>query len=124
MGERIQHIAGIVFALMFIAILAMINSSVLDIGGSVNDRLVRTYGVTEMHELQAFDDTTVTGATVRSAINNADVLYDYELEVWVDGTQYGDGHADPSSIRPDAMYEASLDINANGMTTGIRFTTP
>lgn len=129
MGERIQHVAGIVFALMFVAILAMMNANVLGIGSSVNDRLARTYGMTEMHELQAFDETTVTGSTVISAIKNYDTLYDYNMVITVDGTNYGDTNAGYRSyaeavrnISPTNSYTAELVTNSNGMTTGINFT--
>lgn len=129
MGERIQHVAGIVFALMFVALLAMINSNVLGIGNSVNDRLERTYGTTEMHELLAFDDTRVTGSTVISAIKNYDSLYEYDMVINVEGDEYGDsdmGYHDynyaRSHISPADSYTAELDTNANGMTTGITFT--
>ena len=129
MGERIQHIAGIVMALAFIALLAMMNSSVLSIGTSVNDRLNRTSGMTEMHELQAFNDTRVTGTTVISAIKNYDNLYNYDMEIYVDGNPYGaaDGAKNYSwaatHINPTASFEAKLNVNANGVTSGITFTT-
>ena len=63
MGNRIQSIAGTIFALAFIAVMAMIQMNVLGIGNNINDQLARTNIATEMHELAAFDDTTVTGAT-------------------------------------------------------------
>lgn len=129
MGQRIEHIAGIVFAMMFIAILALMNSNVLGIGNSVNAQLSRTYEATEMRELASFDNTTVTGSTAISAIKNYDNLYNYNMAIYVDGTPYGaaTGAKDyayaSTHIDPAASFNAVLDVNSNGVTTGIRFTT-
>lgn len=128
MGQRIEHIAGIVFALMFIAILALMNSNVIGIGNSVNDQLSRTYEATEMRELASFDDTKVTGSTVISAIKNYDNLYHYDMEIYVDGESYGaaagarDYAYASTHIDPTASFSAALEANANGVTNAIWFT--
>lgn len=136
MGERIQHSALIIFALAFIAILAMMNGTVRDIGSSVNGQLTRTYAATEMHELQAFDDTKVTGTTVISAIKNYNSLYSYDMGISVTTSRgtytYGAGGAygsydvtnsgDSRYINPTKSFSASLAENANGVITGIEFT--
>lgn len=129
MGQRIQHIAEVVFALMFIAIIALMNSNVLGIGNSVNAQLSRTYEATEMRELASFDNTMVTGSTVISAVKNYDNLYNYDMAIYVDGTPYGaaagakDYSYASTHIDPTSSFNASLEANSNGVTTGIRFTT-
>lgn len=135
MGERIQHSALIIFALAFIAILAMMNGTVRDIGGSVNGQLTRTYAATEMHELQAFDDTKVTGTTVISAIKNYNSLYSYDMGIAVTTSRgtytYGAGgtydsydvtnSGDSRYINPTKSFSAALVENGNGVITGIEF---
>ena len=39
MGSRIQHIAFIVFALLFVAIIAVINTGILNMGTNANKTL-------------------------------------------------------------------------------------
>ncbi len=131
MSNRLQSIAEIIFALAFIAILSLIASGVFRFGGNVNEQIARTNAATELRELRAFDETTVTGETVLSAIRNHNSLYDYDLEInVVDGgsANYGAGgvpyvHGSSSpSISPASAYTAVLDKNSNGVVTGITFT--
>lgn len=135
MGNRIQTVAGIIFALAFVAILAMMNTTVIDIGESVNGQLSRTYETTELQELKAFDDTTVTGATVISTIKNYDSLYTYDMTIKVKTgsttTTYGangtykkyttTNASDAKYINPAKSYKATLESNANGVYTTISF---
>ena len=126
MGDRIQHIAGIIFALAFIAVLAMINVNVVGIGVDVNNKLSRSYADTEAYELQAFDQTKVTGSTVISAVNNRDNLYTTPLEVRLNGTTVTSVSTTPGAanyVNSAASYNASLLVNSNGIVYGIAFTT-
>ncbi len=126
MSNRLQSIAEIVFALAFIAILSMIASGVFKFGGNVNEQIQRTNAATELHELRAFDGTTVTGETVISAIRNHNTLYSYDLTITVGGTNYGAGGTTfditSGAVNPAAAYSATLDTNGNGVVTGITFT--
>ena len=131
MSNRLQTIAEIIFALAFIAVLALISSGVLSFGQNVNQQISRTNAVTEMRELRAFDDTSVTGATVISAIRNYDSIYNYALTITVtnpSGTKtYGAGGTaayDVSSnfINPTDSYKATLNYNTNDVVTGVVFT--
>ena len=130
MSNRIQTIAEIIFALTFIAILALLSSGVLSFGQNVNNQISRTNAVTEMHELRAFDNTAVTGATVISAIRNYDSIYNYSLTITVSnsaGTKvYGTGgiesyDASTGFINPADSYRASLVYNSNDVVTGVLF---
>lgn len=137
MGSRIQSIAATCFALMFVALMALMQTNVLSIGNNVNDQLHRTNVNTEIHELAAFDDTTVTGATVISAIKNYQTLYRYDMTIVVKtkanaaGTSYGAGQANPDYtvtspsnaryINPTKSFTATLKPNANGVLTTIEF---
>lgn len=140
MAERIQHIAGIIFALAFVALLALLNTNAINIGQNVNRQLSRTSTASETYELQAFDGTTVTGATVISAIKNYDALTAYDMAISVvtkSGsvsvtTTYGAGGTyvkyDPTSqpantrITPTKSFRAELVENINGILNGVKFT--
>lgn len=137
MADRIQQIVGIIFALAFVAILAMINTNVLNFGQSINNQLQRTNMKAETYELEAFNGTTVTGATVISTINNYKTLTEYELKIEV--TNIGEtaptifgvgGHSsykaykaeNPEySISPISSYDADLKTNDNGLQNTIVF---
>ena len=126
MGERIQQVAGIIFALAFIAILAMINTNILGFGTSVNDKLARSYADTEAYELQAFDDTRFTGSTVISAVNNRENLYTTPLEIHLNGTVVTSVSTTPGSanyVNSAGAYTAQLLVNTNDIVYGIEFTT-
>ena len=125
MSERIQEIAGIIFALAFVAILAMISTGVIDMGTSVNNRLSRSYADTEAYELQAFDNVKVTGSTVISAVNNRDNLYTIPLTITLNGneiTSTSTSYGAVNYVNSGASYNASLLVNANGVVYGIAFT--
>lgn len=134
MGDRIQTIAKIIFSLAFVALMSTMFLSIMDMGKSTNDQFVKTNQVIEMHELQAFDQTTVTGATVISAIRNYDNLCKVPLSITVitEGENtYGEGgtdpdYTDPSNndcyINPTSIFDAELVYNENDIITGIQFT--
>lgn len=125
MGDRIQQIAGIIFSLAFIAILAMINTSVLGFGANVNDRLTRSYAATEAYELEVFDDQKVTGSTVISAVNNRENLYTAPLVIQLNGAEVTSTSTTPGAanyVNSGASYTAELLENANGVIYGIAFT--
>lgn len=125
MGDRIQQIAGIIFSLAFIAILAMINTSVLGFGTNVNDRLTRSYAATEAYELEVFDDQKVTGSTVISAVNNRENLYTAPLVIQLNGAEVTSTSTTPGTanyVNSGASYTAELLENANGVIYGIAFT--
>ena len=148
MGSRVQKIAFLVFALMFIAIMAVLNTSVLTLGTSANNQLNTTVSSGEV-SLNIYDGTTVSGANVRDAAKAPDKICSTDLKITVKtsantaGTTYtsatGDsynpaygGKTAPASgtdakgqstyINPTATFESILNYNGNGVVNGITFT--
>ena len=135
MGERIQHVAMIIFALALVALLAMMNGTIHDIGGSVSDKLSRSYASTDTVELDAFDNTRINGETVINAIRSYNNIYKHELRISVtnNGSTYTYGTncdydsydvTDPDNVRyidPDSVYTATLVKNTNDIITTIEF---
>lgn len=142
MGSRIQKIATVMFALAFVAILAIMNSSILSLGSNSNKKLNSTLSTTDNYELSSFDETTVTGDTVISAIGNCKTLssstklkitvytnanssgeeYGYTDEDDDDFTEYSiTDPRDDDFINPSAEFEASLVTNDNDIVTEIEF---
>ena len=124
MGSRIQTIASIIFALLFIAILSVMNSSVLQFGSAVDNKVGNTVSISENYELNSFDGRRVSGDTVISAINNKDTLNSrYVLSITVDGVPVTGSYADSGlTINPNDVYQAELQYNANDVVEGIIFT--
>lgn len=123
MSNRIQTIAGIIFSLVFIAVLATMNSSVLQFGSNVNRRVSNTVSVSQHYELDVFDGTQVTGDTVISAINNKDTLTSgLQLNIIVDGTTVTGTYTDSGlTINPNTVYNATLQRNLNDVITAVSF---
>lgn len=124
MGSRIQTIAGIIFSLLFIAILATMNSTVLQFGSDVNRKVGNTLSVSQNYELDVFDGTKVTGDTVISAINNKDTITNgLQLNIIVDGTTVTGAYAESGiTINPSTVYNAQLQRNLNDVVEAITFT--
>lgn len=123
MSNRIQTIASIIFSLVFIAVLATMNSSVLQFGSNVNRRVSNTVSVSQHYELDVFDGTQVTGDTVISAINNKDTLTSgLQLNIIVDGTTVTGTYTDSGlTINPNTVYNATLQRNLNDVITAVSF---
>lgn len=120
MGERIQWVAAMLFSLAFVALLSTMNSSVLHYGANVNNRVNNQLVVSESYELQSFDDTLVTGDTVRSAIKNQDTIYTNKLAITVNGQSYS-ASSNVNNISLTQTYRASIVRNTNNIITGISF---
>ena len=125
LGCRIQTIAGIIFSLLFIAILSNMNSSVLQFGSDVNRKVGNTLSVSQSYELDVFDGTKVTGDTVISAINNKDTITSgMQLDIIVDGTTVTGTYAESGiTINPSTVYNAELQRNLNDVVNAVSFTT-
>ncbi|WXR61384.1 hypothetical protein WG909_13930 [Peptostreptococcaceae bacterium AGR-M142] len=140
MNKKILIVATLVFALAFVAVLAVMNSGLLSTASNANKKLSNTLSMTSDYELETYNGTTVTGDTVISAIKNAKTLSSntkLEIEVktkegatdkygFVDGkddfTDYTETDSrDNDFINPTANFEASLTKNDNDIITGIEF---
>lgn len=125
MGHRIETMASVIFALLFIGILSTMYGTVNRYGSEVNRKVGNTVSVAENYELQAFDGTKVTGDTVISAINNRNSLSSkLTLRITVDGREVASDYASlGETINPSTIYNATLEKNANDVIETIAFTT-
>lgn len=122
MSERIQWVAGVIFALAFVALLSTMNMDVLRYGSNVNNQVNNQIAVSESYELQNFDGTLVTGDTVQSAVKNQDTLYTSKLEIRI-GSAWDSASVVSSAddISLSQKYEAHLHRNANNIIDGVYF---
>lgn len=125
MGHRIETMASIIFALIFVGILSTMYGTVTRYGNDVNRKIGNTVSVSENYELQVFDGTKVTGDTVISAINNRNTLSSkLVLRITVNGREVpGDYASFGETINPSTVYNATLEKNANDVIETIAFTT-
>ena len=129
MGSRV------VFALMFIAIMAVLNTSVLTLGTSANNQLNTTVSSGDV-SLQIYDGTVVSGANVRDAAKKPDGIGSTSLYVEVHTLAGTSGTTatytgsspynvtdknDAKFINPGATFESELHYNSNGVVDGIVF---
>lgn len=132
MGDRIQKIAGIIFALAFIGILATMNQQVIHFGTNVNRQINTSSAASVSYELEPFNGTIVSGDTVISAIKNRNSLTSASLNIKVENStgvelEYNDNGGlekyDPATgtIGPQERFEATLNTNANGVVSEIFF---
>lgn len=70
MNKKIITIAGIVFALIFVVLLAVMMGTITTKANSANSKLVDTLEMTDNTSLSIYDDTTVKGESVLNAIKN------------------------------------------------------
>lgn len=70
MNQKIITIAGIVFALIFIVLLAVMMSTVTEKTNTANAQMVDTLAMTEGTDLNTMDGSTVRGNMVTSTIKN------------------------------------------------------
>jgi hypothetical protein len=70
MDRKIMTIVSIVFALVFVLMLAMLFNIVSSTGNEATDTFGSTRDSIVYNEVKQFDDTEVSGATVISTINN------------------------------------------------------
>lgn len=142
MNKKIITIAGIVFALIFVVLLAVMMGTITTKTNSANSKLVDTLEMTDNTSLSIYDGTTVKGESVLNAIKNVKSLGGgMKLEIIVDTksgskpVSYGYvGGANtiteykvtnPNSadyINSTANFKAKLDTNSNDVVTGISFT--
>lgn len=134
MGGRVQKIAFIIFALLFVAIMAVLNTSVLNMATSSNKTLTTTVSTSDSSSLDVYDNTTVYGSTVQECAKKPDGIVSSSLHVFV-GTAGTDQYkeyfgkdtynisnaGDVNYINPNAMFNSNLISNSNGVTVGILF---
>ena len=134
MGGRVQKIAFIIFALLFVAIMAVLNTSVLNMATSANKTLTTTVTTSDSSSLNVYDNTSVYGSTVQDCAKKPDGIISSALYVFVrtsgsdgyacynTGNEYNNNNAgDSDYINPNSMFHSNLITNSNGVTCGILF---
>ena len=139
MGSRIQHIAFIVFALLFVAIIAVINTGILNMGTNANKTLSTTVQTSNSSTMELYNDTKISGDTVASAAKNPNSLANTAMKIYVvtkathvmptnketglydnDNKYQAQSGAD-NYINSSAQFESHLLQNGNGVTSGVLF---
>lgn len=133
MGSRVQKIAFLIFALMFVAIMAILNTSILTLGTSANGQLTTTVS-SDDSALSIYDNNSVYGSSVINCAKDPTSVGDTILNVFVftnssaGDKQYKDGsvYANPAStadefINRTAKFDSYLCYNNNGVCTGVCF---
>ena len=83
MGSRIQKIAFIVFALLFVAIMAVINTGILNMGVNANKQFSNTIQTSNSSTLELYNNSKISGDTVSAAAKNPDSLATSGMTVYV-----------------------------------------
>ena len=83
MGSRIQHIAFIVFALLFVAIIAVINTGILNMGTNANKTLSTTVQTSNSSTMELYNNTKIAGDTVAAAAKNPNSLANTSMTIYV-----------------------------------------
>ena len=133
MGSRVQKIAFLIFALMFIAIMAVLNTSVLTMGTSANQQLTSTVSSSD-NKLAVYDGSTVYGSSVVECASTPDGICSTKLQIKVTTGAGGENtystdsvyskDTDPTDaayINKTAKFTSQLEYNDNGVVTGITF---
>lgn len=137
MGERVQKIAFLIFALAFVAIMAVLNTSILTLGTSANGQLTATVSSNDS-ALAIYDQGDVYGSTVINCAKDPSKVCSTDMRVFVvtnasaqDSAkvkEYGtvanekympDGGI--NDINSTAKFNSYLCYNANNVCTGILF---
>ena len=133
MGSRIQHIAFIVFALLFVAIIAVINTGILNMGTNANKTLSTTVQTSNSSTLELYNNTKIAGDTVANAAKNPDSLANTSMTVFVatkastepeaytNSKKYKAQSSDSKYINSSAQFDSYLCENDNGVVSGILF---
>jgi ABC-type Na+ efflux pump permease subunit len=133
MGSRLQKIAFIVFALLFIAVMAIMNSSILTMATSANGQLTSIVSSDDA-SLNIYDQQKVFGSTVAKAAKAPSDVADTIKNVYVitmaneegvaysTASKYSSTEADAANvINTTAKFTAYQCINSNNAITGILF---
>lgn len=133
MGARITKIASVIFALMFVAVFAVLNTGILTLGTSANKQLSTTVNSSDS-ALAIYDQGTVSGSSVITAAKAPDKVCSTDLTIYVvtagapsakpyeKGSSYSATDATASTaINSGANFDSFLCYNDNNVVTGILF---
>lgn len=141
MNKKIITIAGIVFALIFVVLLAVMMGTITNKANSANTKLVDTLEMTDNTSLETYaDESIVKGESVVSAIKNVKSIGgNLKLKITVitkAGVTESYGYVDEGGIKhynqsnsakkdyinPSASFVCNQDTNKNGVVTELIFT--
>lgn len=141
MNKKIITIAGIVFALIFVVLLAVMMGTITTKANSANSKLVDTLEMTDNTSLSIYDGKVVKGESVISAIQNIkNIGGGMKLQIDVKtksgvSTPYGyvgnddtiteyeiTDPKDSNYINPSANFQSELSKGKNDVVIGITFT--
>lgn len=142
MNKKIITIAGIVFALIFVVLLAVMMGTITTKANSANSKLVDTLEMTDNTSLSIYDGKIVKGESVISAIQNVKSIgggMKLQINVKTKGTDKTESYGyvggsetiteykitnpeDPKYINSSANFQSELAKNSNDVVTGINFT--
>ena len=132
MGSRVQKIAFLIFALMFVAIMAILNTTILTMGTSANSQLTTTVSTNDS-SLNIYDQGHLYGSSVVTCAQDPGKVASTDMEIYVatladtaatkydSATTYAGSTGAHSDINKTAKFDSYLLNNANGVTTGILF---
>lgn len=139
MGSRVQKIAFLIFALMFVAIMAILNTSILTLGTSANGQLTSIV-TSDDAALNIYDNQKVYGSTAASCAKDPSAVAETVENVYVitaadttgqkytseSGESYpisslSDDEKTAKTINSTAKFNSYLCINSNGVITGVLF---
>lgn len=138
MGSRVQKIAFLIFALMFVAIMAILNTSILTLGSSANSQLTATVTSNDS-SLSIYDQNSVYGSSVISCAKKPSEVGStiQTVIVFTKDDNAGYAYTDTNSYKADkhgssygtaeglvnntAKFDSYLCYNANNICTGVLF---
>lgn len=106
MGEHIRKVAWILFALLFVGVIAAMNNGILSTATNGNKQLSATLQTSDTASLELYNDSSVSGSQVLSAAKNPGSLSTTNLIVGVCTAASGN-----SSIY---QYTAGAEVPASG----------
>lgn len=138
MGSRVQKIAFLIFALMFVAIMAILNTSILTLGSSANSQLTATV-TSDDSSLSIYDqnsvygssvincakDPTAVGSTIQTVIvftNDDSTGFAYTDAKPYAADKHGSGYDTATGlVNNTAKFDSYLCYNDNNICTGVLF---
>ena len=110
MNKKIITIAGIVFALIFVVILAVMMGTITNKANNANNKLTDTLEMSDGLDLASYDNTMMKGSSVVNAIKNGKGLGG-QSKLWIyvetgegDESIYGYGAKTGSSAMSNLKY--------------------
>lgn len=131
MSGRIQTIAFVIFTLMFVAIMAILNNTILTMGTSANSQLSSLVTSNDA-ALNIYDNQVVYGSTVVNCAKDPSSISEtidtvYVLTAGGDCKEYKEpnlytGATGNNAINSSAKFNSYLCVNNNGVVTAVLFT--